>query len=195
MKYTTATLLLTLGFCFSLFAQDEIIKPAIISNAVYFDVSPPLRDVTVIEPALRDHGWKDGVVKNKLNMPEHRNLPLPGATEEDFQQVQQRQGSRASELLVSVNGVGNENGVLPPDTQGDVGLNHYMQMVNMSFAIWDKTGTMVYGPADNKTLWSGFPGPWSNSNDGDQVVLYDETADRWVASQFALPNYPYGPFY
>ncbi|NTW23252.1 MAG: T9SS type A sorting domain-containing protein [Lentimicrobium sp.] len=195
MKYTIATFLLTFGFCFSLFAQDEIFKPTIISNAVYFDVSLPLRDVTVIQPGLRDHGWKDGVVKNKLNMPEHRNLPLPEATEADFQNVQYRQGNRESELLVSVNGVGNENGVLPPDTQGDVGINHYMQMVNMSFAIWDKTGTMVYGPADNSTLWSGFPGPWSGSNDGDPVVLYDEAADRWVASQFALPNYPYGPFY
>ncbi len=26
-------------------------------------------------------------------------------------------------------------------------------------------------------------------------MLYDEIADRWVGSQFALPNYPNGPFY
>ena len=26
-------------------------------------------------------------------------------------------------------------------------------------------------------------------------MLYDEIADRWLMSQFALPNYPRGPFY
>ena len=35
-------------------------------------------------------------------------------------------------------GVSNVNGVLPPDTNGDVGPNHYVQWVNLSFAIWSK---------------------------------------------------------
>ncbi|OYW06355.1 MAG: hypothetical protein B7X11_01135 [Acidobacteria bacterium 37-65-4] len=92
-------------------------------------------------------------------------------------------------------GIGNLNGVLPPDTQGDVGLNHYVQWVNLSLAIWDKSGTLVYGPVDGNTLWQGFGGPADGSNDGDPVVLYDRLADRWLISQFALPNYPGGPFY
>ena len=92
-------------------------------------------------------------------------------------------------------GVGNLSGVAPPDPDGDVGPNHYFQMVNLAFAIWDKSGNILYGPADNSTLWDGFSGPWSGSNDGDPIVMYDEYADRWVASQFALPNYPNGPFY
>lgn len=29
-------------------------------------------------------------------------------------------------------------GYTPPDTQGDVGPNHYIQVVNVSFAIWNK---------------------------------------------------------
>ena len=38
-------------------------------------------------------------------------------------------------------GVSNVNGVLPPDTNGDVGPNHYVQWVNLSFAIYSKSGT------------------------------------------------------
>lgn len=195
MKQFFTTMTLLLGLTFATTAQQEIIKPTEVSRAAYFDVSPPLRDIKVIEPGIRDRSWKDGVIKNKLNMPEHRNMPLPQATEGDFRNAQTVQGNRESNLLLSFNGVGNVNGVLPPDTQGDVGLSHYMQMVNLSFAIWNKAGTMVYGPADSKTLWNGFSGPWSGSNDGDPVVLYDEQADRWIATQFALPNYPNGPFY
>jgi len=43
---------------------------------------------------------------------------------------------------VNVDGVGNLNGILPPDTDGDVGPNHYFQMINLSFAIYDKNGSV-----------------------------------------------------
>ena len=92
-------------------------------------------------------------------------------------------------------GVNNVNGVLPPDTNGDVGPNHYMQWVNLSFAIYSKTGALLYGPAAGNTLWSGFGGACQTTNDGDPIVQYDHLADRWMVSQFALPNYPSGPFY
>jgi PKD repeat protein len=61
-----------------------------------------------------------------------------------------------------------------------------MQMVNLAFAIYDKSGNLLYGPADNSTIWSGFVGSWTGTNDGDPIVLYDEQADRWMASQFAV---------
>ncbi|NJC95717.1 MAG: hypothetical protein FIB03_05145 [Anaerolineae bacterium] len=92
-------------------------------------------------------------------------------------------------------GVNNVNGVLPPDTVGDIGPNHYVQMVNLSFAVYDRNGTKLYGPVGSNTLWQGFGGPCETTNDGDPVVLYDHLADRWLMTQFALPNYPRGPFY
>ena len=97
--------------------------------------------------------------------------------------------------LQNFEGVNNVNGVLPPDTNGDVGPNHYVQWVNLSFAIYSKTGTLLYGPAAGNTLWSGFGGACQTSNNGDPIVQYDHLADRWMMSQFALPNYPNGPFY
>jgi hypothetical protein len=74
---------------------------------------------------------------------------------------------------------------LPPDTNGDVGMNHYFQTVNTAFQIWDKAGNSLYGPVPNNTLWDGFGGACENTNDGDPVVLYDHLADRWFFSQFA----------
>jgi hypothetical protein len=92
-------------------------------------------------------------------------------------------------------GVGNRNLVLPPDPTGDIGPNHYVQMVNLSFAVFNRDGTLAGGPFNNNELWSDFGGPCETRNDGDPIVLYDQAADRWLMSQFALPNFPSGPFY
>ena len=55
----------------------------------------------------------------------------------------------------------------PPDTNGDVGPNHYVQIVNTDFAVFNKTGTALYGPVPTNTLWSGFGGGCQTNNDGD----------------------------
>ncbi len=78
--------------------------------------------------------------------------------------------------------------VSPPDTDGDVGPNHYVQWINLTFAVYDKNGTKLFGPAAGNTLWQGFSGPCSTNNDGDILVRYDQLADRWVLTQFALPS-------
>ncbi|MBI3246314.1 MAG: hypothetical protein HYZ50_07395 [Deltaproteobacteria bacterium] len=98
-------------------------------------------------------------------------------------------------LVLNFEGVPNVNAVLPPDTNGDVGPDHYVQWVNLSFAIYDKSGQILYGPVPGNTLWSGFGGPCEDTNDGDPHVLYDHLADRWLFSQPAVPNFPAGPFY
>jgi hypothetical protein len=77
-------------------------------------------------------------------------------------------------------------GVAPPDTVGDVGPKHYIQMVNISFAIYDKSGSLLAGPSPINALWAGFGGPCEANNNGDPIVRYDQLADRWVLSQFAF---------
>lgn len=104
-------------------------------------------------------------------------------------------GVDAATVGANFEGVNNVNGVLPPDTVGDIGPNHYVQMVNLSFAVYSRNGTKLYGPVAGNTLWQGFGGPCETTNNGDPVVLYDHLADRWIMTQFALPNYPRGPFY
>jgi PKD repeat protein len=166
----------------------QTVKPSKITKAKYFDKSKALRDVEPVSMRTDTRSWENYVIPNKFNFAKDQDF-TGNLTGTDPVLQDQMYGSR-NEPTVEANfeGVANTYGVAPPDTQGDVGLNHYMQMVNKGFAIWDKEGNLLYGPANNIALWDGFDGPWSGTNDGDPIVVYDEYADRWVASQFSLPN-------
>ena len=78
--------------------------------------------------------------------------------------------------------------VAPPDTDGDVGPNHYVQMINLVTTIYDKGGNVLLGPVPSNVFWDGFGGLCETTNQGDPIVLYDETADRWLVSQFAFDD-------
>ena len=177
-------------FFLSGYAQQDVIRPTSVTHAVYFDVSPPLRDMVPEASTEADRTWKTGVVKNFLNLRPPDTTPVVDLAVQRFNGKWVNSG-----IGVNIQGVGNINGVTPPDTDGDVGPNHYFQMINLSFQIFNKSGVSLYGPVANSTIWNGFPGPWAGSNDGDPIIMYDEYADRWVASQFALPTYPNGPFW
>src|SRR5205085_9124986 len=90
--------------------------------------------------------------------------------------------------IVSFEGMTNPNGYEPPDTNGDVGPNHFVQWVNGSIQIWNKSGVSLYGPVDGNTLFTGFGGVCETTNDGDPIVLYDPMANRWMLTQFAFED-------
>lgn len=182
MKQVLVFLLLTAISAGFSFGQDFTSDP-LVRKAAYFDTSPPLREMTVIMPGERKRAWKDGIIKNE-SLEMDWEFPKKDGS---YNKIQSQRGSVKSRgPEVNFEGIPNVNGVYPPDTDGDVGPNHYFQMINLSFAIWDKQGNKIYGPVDNSTLWTGFIGPWTGTNDGDPIILYDEDADRWVASQFAI---------
>jgi len=91
--------------------------------------------------------------------------------------------------------------VAPPDTTGDLGPNHYVQWVNLRYAVYSLTRdasktitgfTLLAGfPKNGNTIWRGFGGPCETSNDGDPIVQYDQLANRWVLTQFAVSSTPY----
>src|SRR4029079_16984143 len=87
--------------------------------------------------------------------------------------------------------------VNPPDPVGEVGPNNYVEMVNLTFAVYDKSGTKLLGPVDTGTLWSGFAVPDCTDPSGDPVVLYDQITDRWILSQFTTSGLddPSKPFW
>ena len=93
--------------------------------------------------------------------------------------------------IISFDGQPNNFGGAPPDPNGDVGPNHVVVMANLSFQIFNKTGTSLFGPVANNTLWSGFGTSCETSNSGDPVVLYDQLADRWLLSQFTAGSAPF----
>ena len=82
-------------------------------------------------------------------------------------------------------------GFLPPDTVGEIGPNHFVQMVNSAFRIYNRAGTPQIPLTSIGALFSTIPGPCANSEAGDPIVLYDQFADRWILSEFctvANPN-------
>src|SRR6266513_1819316 len=74
--------------------------------------------------------------------------------------------------------------VAPPDPVGDVGPNHYVEIINLVFAVYDKQGNRLTGPTKLGDLWTGFAIPDCTDPSGDPVVLYDQLEDRWLLSQF-----------
>ncbi|MFH1936595.1 MAG: hypothetical protein ABIK52_03410, partial [Bacteroidota bacterium] len=183
--------LLLLGILWSIpgmFAQSDQLVPTV-DKAVYFDVSPPLRDMYREAPGLVDKSWKTGVIPNRFNDDEEREPGSPLVIDplrQDFF------GYLLTDTTISnFDGIG-AGGSVPPDTYGEASLNYYFQVVNTSYAIFNKTGEMIFGPYPSHTVWMGMP---NNDNSGDAVVLYDEAADRWLFTQFSLPNYPSGPFF
>ena len=81
--------------------------------------------------------------------------------------------------------------VSPPDPDGDVGPNHYVEIVNLAFAVYSKTGTELLGPTALGALWAGFAIDDCTDASGDPIVLYDQLADRWILTQFTTR----GPIY
>ena len=79
----------------------------------------------------------------------------------------------------------------PPDTDGDVGPNHYVEAINNAFAVYDKNGNSLAGPITYDALFAplGAGTPCGEGlNNGDPFVLYDHLADRWLISDFAFPG-------
>src|SRR5713226_8547986 len=80
---------------------------------------------------------------------------------------------------------------VPPDTNGAVGAKQFVQIVNVTIAVYDKsTGALQFGPAAIHTVWSGFGGLCefgggtpTFADGGDPVVLYDHLAGRWLVTQ------------
>jgi hypothetical protein len=174
----------------SSFGQETPLKSRV-DHAVYFDVSPPLKDMRIPAPGTIDRSWKDGVVPNFF--PPLENDNGSNGQLNRFDTVLQRFfGLLQTDTTISnFDGLG-AAGSVPPDTYGEAGLNYYFQVVNTSFAIYNKSGTKIFGPVANSSVWNGMP---YNTNSGDAVVHWDETAQRWLFTQFSLPFYPNGPFF
>lgn len=162
-------------------------QPAV-SGAVLFDVTPPLRDMPVItsgrsveEPGERDAG-----------SPADTGFTGAGAPASAGAAAASPSAAMPGPLL-TFEGLANSDNlrqVSPPDPVGDVGMHHYIEMVNLAFAVYAKDGTRLYGPATLGTIWQGFLADCQD-NSGDPIVLYDEIANRWLLSQFTTrgPEY------
>ncbi len=155
-----------------------------VSPAVHHDVSPPLRTMPSKGRSMLLHERP------------RRPLPIAASTGAPDTAVQTSAvPAVATTGGLNFPGVGNgDYGFIPnsapPDTSGAVGATQYVQWVNESFAVFDKSsGAIVAGfPKAGNTLWSGFGGGCEANNDGDPIAQYDKAAGRWVLTQFSVTN-------
>ncbi len=171
-----------------------------IRKSVKNDVSAPLRTISGNPDAGPREAPDDTPELNLVHKGRPNKLKA-------YQQTQPGSGAAPS-LIYNFDGLGQgfsgpqgtmTDNYVPPDTNGAVGPQDYVQIVNADFAIFNKdssrgaVGTVRYGPVAINTLWSGFGGLCQTDNNGDPVATYDGIANRWVISQFAItspdPNY------
>ena len=86
----------------------------------------------------------------------------------------------------------------PADPNGDVGLNHYIEAVNTSYAIYSKTGTLLASFTEDQ-LWATSGTFCAGNGQGDPIVVYDPLADRWILAHLGFArrrrDRPTSPFY
>jgi len=151
-----------------------------VSSAIKHDVSPPLRDLAPQAPvvarqekplrSLLPAGIGVGQV-DRARQTTPPAQPVPGTIGQNFDGL----GNTFPGFTVVA---------APPDPNGAVGATQFVQWVNLSFAVFDKTtGAPVMGPTAGNTLWTGFGAPCETSNDGDPIAQYDKAAGRWVLTQ------------
>ncbi|HEV2721585.1 MAG TPA: IPT/TIG domain-containing protein [Thermoanaerobaculia bacterium] len=150
--------------------------------------TPPLSKMPIIPPPFR------GEKETERTEPPHPERPTDTAPPEAEPHRQKANGPVRSAPVasgISFEGVGSGlpgyfPNAVPPDTNGRVGATQYVQWNNTSFAIWDKSGKKLYGPAAGNTLFQPLGGVCALHNDGDPVVSYDLIAGRWVLSQLVV---------
>src|SRR6266545_832698 len=178
-------------------ARPQALTPKF-SKAVAFDVSPALRS---LQPIARPRTFPPDTI---LEMRPERG----GSEGPQAHGVKGHSADGALQLLkpaptipaplLTFEGMSNQDNfnvfgfrLNPPDPNGEVGPNHYVEMINLVFAVYDKAGNLLVGPVDTGSLWAGFPVSDCTDPSGDPVVLYDQFMDRWLLSQFTTrgPEY------
>jgi hypothetical protein len=178
-------LVLVIGVLFATSAMAQTVRraPEVVFERKH-DTSLPLREITPKRmPANRN-------VVHELRLL-HPPRPVPVAARSDAANQ-----TAAMPLVSTTAGLNFDgataNGSAPPDTNGAVGANQFVQWVNTEFTVFDKsTGQVLYGPTAGNSLWTGFGGGCEFSNDGDIVAQYDKLNNRWVMSQFAIQSTPF----
>ena len=187
-KKITLISLLTLFFVLTnnmTYAQSTGSMKPIVRKPVWSRVSPPLKTLIKLSKTHKTGIDSMREIENELDFhPKITKINQPDALSA-IQRGYTPKGEVIN-VLKNFDGVYNIDGVAPPDTQGDVGNSYYIQTTNGHSIIKDKNGNTVQGPFKTSAFWAG--SGYDDLNNGDAVVLWDEAAQRWVVTQFYLPD-------
>ena len=172
------------------------------TESVAFDVSPAIRDLAKkggIQASDNPDAEPIDIRPDRGPNAIDRGFSGDGATTAGFAAKSAVSTfATLSAPLANFEGISNQDNfnlfgfrVNPPDPMGDVGPDHYVEMINLAWAVYDKQGTLLLGPLPIGSVWEGFAIEDCTDPSGDPVVLYDQFADRWLLSQFTTR----GPMY
>src|SRR5882757_5204956 len=162
-------------------AQQTGSNPTVIPPVSY-DISPPLVDLVASAPPKAPTSRRN-IPLRQLARP---TLAPPASVTQDqvLQQLSLPLVSTSPGLDFDGTGA---DGVAPPDTNGSVGATQFVQIVNVEYAVYNKTSSaLLLGPTPVHNIWSGFNGDCANGDGSDPVVLYDKSAQRWVVGQMNI---------
>jgi hypothetical protein len=177
------------------------------SSALAFDISRPARDLTpsVVRNAPRmSEDFVFDIRPERRPIAKDRGFSGDGAMFPSAAKLVTPLSLTIQGTSANFEGISNQDNfnlfggrVNPPDPVGDVGPNHYVEMSNLAFAVYDKQGNVLLRPTAIGDLWEGFPIEDCTDPSGDPVVLYDQLSGRWILSQFTTRGLddPTLPFY
>ena len=185
-RFRLLFILLPAFFFISETNAQQVVKPTVIKHPIGFSITKPLKDNPIVTGFEKQN--------DEFYMNRHRDRDLnPNITPPDFDkmpadpnmQIKQGRINNGSKALAH-NYAGQNSSSYPPDCNGAVGPNHFFQVVNLTYAIYNKSdGSIAAGPsALNSIFNSSLPG--AGYNNGDPIVLWDEQANRWFYSEFSL---------
>lgn len=165
--------------------SQHTVSPSVIKTPIGFSISTPLRDApkdtvsidTDEEFYMNKH--RDRELNPNIFPPDFKNMPNDPGEQTVMGKVLTGRG-------LEHNYAGQNSSSYPPDCSGTVGSDHYFQVVNVTYQVFNKSdGSSAAGPSNLNTIFnSGLPG--ANCNSGDPIVLWDEQADRWLFAEFSL---------
>jgi hypothetical protein len=166
-----------------------------VMHAARHDVSAPLRDIIRNMPPAQAAGTEEEPYQIPNILLKLSGAPVSPAASRRLNIQRAPTGVPAPGIDLSFETISSATsgcGCLPPDTNGDVSDQHYIQWVNSAWQAFDKTtgdpDPTTPAPTQGNSFWVGFGGKCETTNAGDPIALWDPRAQRWVMSQFVTSS-------
>jgi len=176
----------------SSWAQTQ--SKVVVVPAAKHAISPPLRQIS---PKALQSGQRVPRDYHMLAAPTTLSTPVQDSIIQRSSAVAAVSSSLSTNSGLDILGVGNgfpgysEQANIAV-ANGAAGTTQYVQFVNESFAVFNKSnGSLIYGPANGNSLWQSLGGPCASISDLDEIAQYDKLANRWVMLMPLFTNPPY----
>ncbi len=184
------------SFVLTMEAQNSIASPVEITYAKKIGITTPLRSLAPMASTSEERRKQAKLTKKFIPNFMGRGRrpdPNPNALPVGPDPVLQTSSNTLNSSVVvtptiNMDGMATDiSNANIPDPVGDIGKDHYVQVVNTTFIqVFDKQGNALNEPIAANTIWAslGF------GSGGDPIILYDQEAERWFLTEF--PNFQGG---